>query len=100
MVDELKVLWDIFEDYGCMENVCLDLNMVSYMSYYIGILFEVYVENVGFVIGSGGCYNKLLGYFDLFVLVIGFGFWIDWLIEVFYMKDEFCEIDVVIFSKE
>ena len=49
-------------DYGCAEHIRLDLNMVSHMSYYTGILFEVYAANVGFVIGSGGRYNNLLGF--------------------------------------
>ncbi|CUB20999.1 ATP phosphoribosyltransferase regulatory subunit [Bacillus spizizenii] len=100
VVDELKALWDILEDYGCTENVRLDLNMVSHMSYYTGILFEVYAENVGFVIGSGGRYNKLLGHFDSPAPATGFGLRIDRLIEALHMKDEPCDIDAVIFSKE
>lgn len=100
VVDELKALWEILEDYGCTENVRLDLNMVSHMSYYTGILFEVYAESVGFVIGSGGRYNKLLGHFNSPAPATGFGLRIDRMIEALHMKDEPSEIDAVIFSKE
>ena len=61
-------------------------------AYYTGILFEVYAENVGFVIGSGGRYNKLLGHFDSPAPATGFGLRIDRLIEALHMKEEPCDI--------
>ncbi|MCP6682192.1 ATP phosphoribosyltransferase regulatory subunit [Bacillus nakamurai] len=100
LIQELKDLWDILEDYGCTENVRLDLNMVSHMSYYTGILFEVYAANVGFVIGSGGRYNKLLGHFGHPAPATGFGLRVDRLIEGLGIKGETSEADAVIFSKE
>lgn len=100
VIQELKDLWDILEDYGCTENVRLDLNMVSHMSYYTGILFEVYAANVGFVIGSGGRYNNLLGHFGNPAPATGFGLRVDRLIEALGIKGETSEADAVIFSKE
>ncbi len=46
---ELKALWETLEDYGCTEYIRLDLSMVSHMSYYTGILFEVFADHVGSV---------------------------------------------------
>lgn len=57
VVGDLKKLWNMFDVYGVMDEIKIDFNLVSYMSYYIGILFEVFVENVGFYIGNGGCYD-------------------------------------------
>ena len=39
------------------QYVKFDLTIVSHMSYYTGILFEVYAGNVGFPIGNGGRYD-------------------------------------------
>ncbi|WP_427053675.1 ATP phosphoribosyltransferase regulatory subunit, partial [Pantoea agglomerans] len=77
----------MLEDYGCAEHIRLDLNMVSHMSYYTGILFEVYAANVGFVIGSGGRYNNLLGHFGSPAPATGFGLRIDRLIEALGIQE-------------
>lgn len=100
LIQELEDLWDILEDYGCAEHIRLDLNMVSHMSYYTGILFEVYAANVGFVIGSGGRYNNLLGHFGNPAPATGFGLRIYRLIEALGIQEETSEADAVIFSKE
>ena len=41
------------------EQVKFDFTIVSHMSYYSGILFEVYAGNVGFPIGNGGRYSLI-----------------------------------------
>ena len=42
----IEALWETLGDYGCTDDIKLDLGMVSHMSYYTGILFEVYAENM------------------------------------------------------
>lgn len=62
--------------------------MVSHMSYYTGVLFEIYAENVGFPIGNGGRYDQLLGRFDSPAPATGFGIRTDRLLEALKPAEE------------
>jgi len=77
---ELKELWDVTKDYGVEEFVKFDFTIVSHMSYYSGILFEAYAENVGFPIGNGGRYS-LIEKFGKTASASGFAVRIDMLLE-------------------
>lgn len=78
---QLKQLWDVVVDYGEQEKLKFDLTLVSHMSYYTGILFEVYADQVGFPIGSGGRYNLLLERFGKSTVATGFALRLDRLLE-------------------
>ncbi|WP_078414265.1 ATP phosphoribosyltransferase regulatory subunit [Priestia abyssalis] len=78
---ELQQLWTILESYGVTNEIKVDFNLVSHMSYYTGILFEVFAENVGFHIGNGGRYDQLLEKFENSTPATGFGIQLDRLIE-------------------
>jgi ATP phosphoribosyltransferase regulatory subunit len=78
---ELEQLWGIMQDYGQEGTVKFDLTLVSHMSYYTGILFEVYAENVGFPIGNGGRYDLLLQKFGKDTGATGFAIRLDRLLE-------------------
>ncbi|WP_110112491.1 ATP phosphoribosyltransferase regulatory subunit [Bacillus sp. CGMCC 1.16541] len=78
---ELQKLWQMLDAYGVTEEIKIDFNLVSHMSYYTGILFEVFAENVGFHIGNGGRYDKLLEKFESKTPATGFGIQLDRLIE-------------------
>lgn len=97
---QLKSLWETLEDYGCTEYIRLDLSMVSHMSYYTGILFEVFADHVGSVIGSGGRYDQLLAHFDAPAPATGFGLRLDRLLEALDAKEIVEPQEAVIFSKE
>ncbi|MFN2744403.1 MULTISPECIES: ATP phosphoribosyltransferase regulatory subunit [Bacillus] len=99
-ITELETLWETLGDYGCTNDIKLDFSMVSHMSYYTGILFEVYAENVGFPIGNGGRYDQLLGHFGSPAAATGFGIRIDRLLEALNPDEEQEDMDVVIFSTE
>ncbi|MEH7335191.1 ATP phosphoribosyltransferase regulatory subunit [Neobacillus drentensis] len=77
---QLKELWDVVNDYGIQEHVKFDFTIVSHMSYYSGILFEVYAGNVGFPIGNGGRYS-LIEKFGKNASATGFAVRIDMLLE-------------------
>ncbi|MGE6630164.1 ATP phosphoribosyltransferase regulatory subunit [Bacillus sp. NPDC077027] len=100
VLKELCALWETLEDYGCTEYIRLDLSMVSHMSYYTGILFEVFADNVGSVIGSGGRYDQLLAHFHSPAPATGFGLRLDRLLEALDTKEETDPQEAVIFSKE
>jgi ATP phosphoribosyltransferase regulatory subunit len=80
-IDELRLLWNVMEDFGETGRMKFDLTIVSHMSYYTGILFEVYEGKVGFPIGNGGRYDRLLEKFGKSTGATGFAIRLDRLLE-------------------
>ncbi|MFT8321563.1 MAG: ATP phosphoribosyltransferase regulatory subunit [Bacillus sp. (in: firmicutes)] len=97
-IEELKQLWSILSDYKETGRVKLDLTLVSHMSYYTGILYEVYAEGVGFPIGSGGRYDLLLGKFGKATGATGFAIRIDHLLEALGKLERTNNIQCILFS--
>lgn len=98
---ELQQLWTILESYGVTNEIKVDFNLVSHMSYYTGILFEVFAENVGFHIGNGGRYDQLLEKFENTTPATGFGIQLDRLIEALNGKGyEPQAASCILFSQE
>ena len=77
---QLKELWEVVSDYGVEDRVRFDFTLVSHMSYYSGILFEVFAGNVGFPIGNGGRYS-LIEEFGKKASATGFALRMDRLLE-------------------
>lgn len=96
---KLKELWEIIGDYGEQDKVKFDLTLVSHMSYYTGILFEVYAGNVGFPIGNGGRYG-LLEKFGKKASATGFAIRLDHLLEALHQKEEKTAVHCIFFSQE
>nr|WP_295971580.1 ATP phosphoribosyltransferase regulatory subunit [uncultured Bacillus sp.] len=99
---ELQQLWDILTDYGqAGTRVKFDLTLVSHMSYYTGILFEVYADQVGFPIASGGRYDRLLKKFGKDTGATGFAIRLDRLLEALGEISEAKEpVQCILFSSE
>ncbi len=97
---ELQELWSMLKDYEVDEYVKFDLTLVSHMSYYTGILFEVYAENVGTAIGNGGRYNKLLEKFGKDTGATGFALRLDFLLEALDVDLSGTEQQCVLFSDD
>lgn len=97
-IDDLKQLWTILLDYGMENRVKLDLTLVSHMSYYTGILYEVYAEGVGFPIGSGGRYDLLLEKFGKKTGATGFAIRVDHMLEALGKLERESEIHCILFS--
>jgi ATP phosphoribosyltransferase regulatory subunit len=96
---QLKELWDCLNDYGVQNQVKFDLTIVSHMSYYSGILFEVYADNVGFPIGNGGRYS-LIEKFGKKASATGFGVHLDRLLEALGNYDIENTVTCIVFSQE
>ncbi|WP_264739566.1 ATP phosphoribosyltransferase regulatory subunit [Cytobacillus firmus] len=97
---ELEQLWGIMQDYGQEGTVKFDLTLVSHMSYYTGILFEVYAENVGFPIGNGGRYDLLLQKFGKDTGATGFAIRMDRLLEALGDSNAAEPVYCVLYSPE
>ncbi len=99
-IQQLRQLWDIVSDYGVEMNVKFDLTLVSHMSYYTGILFELYAGKVGFPIGSGGRYDRLLEKFGKPTGATGFAVRVDRLLEALGELEKPEPIECILFSEE
>lgn len=99
-VRELQQLWEMMVDYELEEVASFDLTLVSHMSYYTGIVFEVYAGNVGFPIGNGGRYDLLLEKFGKTTGATGFALRVDRLIEALNDSTESNPIFCILFSQE
>ncbi len=99
-LEQLNDLWNILRDYEVEQYVKFDLSLVSHMSYYSGILFEVYGDNVGFAIGNGGRYNKLLEKFGKNSGATGFGLRLDYVLEAMQVELSSTLQQCVLFSDE
>jgi ATP phosphoribosyltransferase regulatory subunit len=62
---------------GYAGRVEIDLADVGGFDYYTGVCFRVYADGVGFPIGGGGRYDRLLGRFGEDRAAIGFSFGLD-----------------------
>jgi ATP phosphoribosyltransferase regulatory subunit len=99
-IEQLEELSELLEDYGLDQYVKFDLSLVSHMSYYSGILFETYAENVGFPIGNGGRYNKLMEKFGKESGATGFALQLDHTLEALGCTEETVLDHCVLFSRE
>jgi ATP phosphoribosyltransferase regulatory subunit len=80
-VTNLRQLWEALEAYQVEQYILLDLNLLSNLDYYTGILFEGYAANQGFSICTGGRYDGLMAQFGRPCPATGFAVQMDSLIE-------------------
>ncbi len=96
---QLKELSEVIKDYRVEEQVKFDFTIVSHMSYYSGILFEVYSGNVGFPIGNGGRYG-LIEKFGKKATATGFAIRLDKLLEALGDLGDSPAVECIFFSQE
>jgi len=99
-IEELDLLWSQLECYGVTDFLKIDLNIVSHMSYYTGMLFEGYAENLGFLLCNGGRYDQLLEKFNRSTAATGFGIRLDRLVQALGETASSTPISLIIFSQE
>ncbi|GAB7387973.1 ATP phosphoribosyltransferase regulatory subunit [Bacillaceae bacterium] len=85
-VAELEELWQALAAYEVTDFVLFDLNLVSNLHYYTGILFEGYAAELGFPICSGGRYDSLMAQFGRPAPATGFALKMDRLLEASPLK--------------
>jgi ATP phosphoribosyltransferase regulatory subunit len=99
-LNQLKELWQQLKEYDVEHFVTFDLTLVSHMSYYTGILFEIYANNIGFPIGNGGRYDRLFEKFGWNSPATGFAIRIDRLLEALGEPESVQPISCILFSSE
>src|SRR5580658_2193313 len=76
-LQELAQLWDLLDAHAITDRVHLDLGAVRDWDYYTGPTFEVFSEDSGFALGSGGRYDALLARFGDALPATGFVLHVD-----------------------
>jgi ATP phosphoribosyltransferase regulatory subunit len=71
-----------------------------HMSYYTGIVFESYGNNLGVPLGSGGRYDELLQQFNRPAQAVGFGLRLDLLVEALGLTGAVPSQTCILFSPE
>ncbi|BAS28654.1 ATP phosphoribosyltransferase regulatory subunit [Limnochorda pilosa] len=71
-LENLSEVWRLLDPHGVQGRVRLDLAMLRDMSYYTGMVLEGLVEDVGYLLVSGGRYDELVGRFGRTVPATGF----------------------------
>lgn len=99
-ITELEELWKQLKEFNVHSYVSFDLTLISHMSYYTGILFEVYANQVGLPIGNGGRYDNLLNKFGWDAPATGFGIIVDRLIEALGDIKESNEMICILYSND
>ncbi|WP_028783709.1 ATP phosphoribosyltransferase regulatory subunit [Thalassobacillus devorans] len=87
-INELKQLYKMLKQYEVEQYVSFDLNLISHMDYYTGILFEGYAPNLGSLLCNGGRYDKLLPSFQLNASATGFAIRLERLVEALAAQTE------------
>jgi ATP phosphoribosyltransferase regulatory subunit len=81
-IRHLCEVWDVLQAYGVSEHVLIDLTMIGDFSYYTGLTFEGYAEDLGFPVCSGGRYDNLLAQFGRPAPATGFALKTNRILEV------------------
>ena len=76
-LDHLEEIYTVFEKLGLARHLTIDLGEVQGFDYYNGILFRVYVPQLGFEVATGGRYDGLPATFGEDLPAVGFSFSLD-----------------------
>lgn len=89
----IKALYDIektckvVEEYGYDECISVDLGMVRELSYYTGIIFKGFTRDLGYIICSGGRYDRLQGRFGEDLPATGFAINVNRVVQGLYNQN-------------
>lgn len=84
-LQEIYTLLQAFGNAGC---VTFDLSLIRNLNYYTGMVFEIYSSNMGFPLGGGGRYDKMMEAFGVEGPACGFALGIERLMLVLSRKHE------------
>ena len=74
---DLAELWEVLDRHGITASVHLDLGAVRDWDYYTGPTFELFSADLGFPLGAGGRYDRLLAAFGTDAPATGFVLHVD-----------------------
>ena len=71
-IERLRTVVARLAQFGLADFVTLDLAENRGMAYYTGVLFEGFVQGLGFAVASGGRYDNLIAHFGHTIPAVGF----------------------------
>lgn len=80
IVDSIALLGNQIKLLGYNSTLSYDFSKLDNLDYYTGLMFEAYVEGVGFRVLSGGRYDNLIAKFGQDIPAVGFSIKLDSLI--------------------
>lgn len=96
----MQKLEKILNRNGLAEFISYDLSFTSHMTYYTGVVFEIYGAGSGFPLGNGGRYDGLMKQFGTQTGATGFGLRVDRLLEVMAPSRENEEHTLILFEEQ
>lgn len=79
-VEHLSEIYSTLDAIGLRENFDIDFGDTGVQEYYTGLVFKVFVPELGVEIGSGGRYDNLIANFGTPEPAVGFSFALDGLV--------------------
>ena len=74
---DLRKIYKLVEAYGAAEYLSFDLGLYRSLDYYTGMLFEIYLPEIGYPVAGGGRYDKMMQRFGLHCPATGFALGVD-----------------------
>lgn len=95
-IEHLEKVWEVLQAYGVSEHLILDLTMVGDFSYYTGLIFEGYSDDLGSPVMSGGRYDNLLQQFGRPAPATGFALKTSRLLDVVQSVEDQADHDPIL----
>ncbi len=76
-LQDLKDIYELITAYGVQDYVSFDLGLYRSLDYYTGMLFEIYLPEMGYPVAGGGRYDKMMERFGLHCPATGFAVGLD-----------------------
>ncbi|MGZ5356927.1 MAG: ATP phosphoribosyltransferase regulatory subunit [Solirubrobacterales bacterium] len=76
-IGRLAATYEALAKRGVADRVQLDLSLLRDLGYYTGAILEVYDPALGHILGGGGRYDDLLGYFGRELPAAGFSLYLE-----------------------
>ena len=76
-LNDLRKIYKLVDAYGAAGYLSFDLGLYRSLDYYTGMLFEVYLPEMGYPVAGGGRYDKMMQRFGLECPATGFAVGVD-----------------------
>ncbi len=73
----LRRIYELADAYGASAYLSFDLGLYRSLDYYTGMLFEIYLPEMGYPIAGGGRYDKMMEAFGMSCPATGFAVGVD-----------------------
>ena len=76
-LEDLRKIYQLLESYGASQYIRFDLGLYRSFNYYTGMLFEIYLPEMGYPVAGGGRYDKMMESFGMDCPATGFALGVD-----------------------